>query len=179
MSNSNKSPGRPVGSADRYPRKPTVKFDYRRKRNFLKHLETHGSISAAAAHVKVSRKTVYNYMDRDPKFADQVDMAKERAFGELESYAYKRVLDGETTVVEDGEGNIISKTHKPAAAALVARMLEATDTYAKNKPENHLHLHGDKNDSAIQKLAQALGVNLPEPEKVIEGEVVEDKEEVS
>lgn len=169
-------PGRPHGAIDRYPRKPHAVFDVRKKRAFLKQLEDSGSIASAAAITKTARKTIYNHMDKDPKFKAQVEAAKERAMGNLESYVHKRVLDGETITVKDADGNIVSTTHKPASAALVARLLDSTEAYGKNKTENHLHIHGE-GGGALEKLAQALGVNLPQQEQVVEGEIIDEDEE--
>ena len=169
-----RSPGRRKGARDKLPRKPAVKLDIRKKRKFLKTLKECGSISQACNVSNVSRGTIYSHMRSDPDFKRMVEEAREAAFGLLEEYAYKRVVDGETIVKKDGEGNIIETVHKPASAALVGRLLDATETY-KKEGDKHVHIHQNAGDAAIAKLAQALGVNLDNyrPAEVVDAEFTE------
>jgi hypothetical protein len=173
-----RSAGRPKGRKDLLPRKPRERVDMRKRRAFLRELRKCGSISHAAASVNLSRAAIYSNIAKDPDFARMVDDNKAIAFGALEEYAYKRVIEGEVTTRTDGEGKVIDITHKPSSAALVGRLLDATENYAKNqKEENHLHIHNEGMGGAVSKLIQALGLEVNQEDfdrfKIIEGELVE------
>lgn len=175
---SERSPGRPKGRKDLLPRKPRQKLDVRKRRAFLRELRKHGSISYAAASVNLSRATIYRAMTKSEEFARMVDDNKALAFGALEEYAYKRVMDGEKTIKRDGEGNIIETIEKPASAALVSRLLDATETYSKKQAEEtHLHVHTEGMGGAVSKLIQALGIQVDQSDfekiKDIDGEIIE------
>lgn len=182
-----RSDGRPKGQKDKYPRKPRIRMDIRKRRNFLKSLESHGSISRAAADVNIARGTIYLNMEKDSEFARMVNEAKERAYSVIEEYAFKRLQDGETTTIRDNEGNIVQTIHKPAAVALVNRMLDVTEGFAKKeKNVNHLHVHAAGDVSAVNQLAQTLGITIDQDdydnhrgnnELEVDGEVVDEQDE--
>lgn len=155
---SERSPGRPLGKKDSIPRKALQKLDLRKRREFIRCLKNCGSLSRAADQVNISRTNIYALMRKDKDFARMVQEAREAANGKLEEYAYRRVIDGERIVKRDGEGNIIEVTEKPASAALVARLLDVTDTYRKDN--THIHVHQERDNTAVSKLAQALGISL-------------------
>lgn len=154
-----RSTGRPKGKKDSLPRKPRARLDVKKRRKLINELKNCGSISHASALAGVSRYAVYNHMKNDPEFKRMIEEARDVANGTLEEYAYRRVIDGEKTIKRDGDGNIVETIEKPASAALVARLLDATDTY-KKETNNHVHIHQNTDNSAILKLAQALGVSI-------------------
>lgn len=175
---SERSPGRPLGQKDLYPRKVRAKMTIRKRRDFLKQLELHGSVVKAAQAVNMSRGTVYQHMRKDANFKRMVEEAKDRAMASLEEHVMDRVRDGETTVIKDGDGNIVQTVHKPVAAAIINRLLDSTENFAKKDSNtNHLHLHNN-DQTAITKFAQALGLDINVNDfsgQEIEGEVVEDE----
>jgi hypothetical protein len=68
-------------------------YTLERKRAFIELYREHGSIYHAARLTPVSRKTVYNWMDADPQFAEAVADSKEDSLDDLETSVYKRAFN--------------------------------------------------------------------------------------
>lgn len=171
--------GRPRGSKSILPRKPTVKFHAKRQRDFLKNYLRTGSVDGSAQAVGVSRGTVYFTLKKDANFREAFERVKNELVGKLEETMITRILEGEKTIVKDGEGNVITETIKPANASLA---LKVTSKYSEMyKDDDHTGSITEASN-AINKLATALGLTVDEDaiakkqrelaEKDIEGEVV-------
>jgi hypothetical protein len=69
-----------------------------KKRLFLDTYRTHGTIYHAAQAADVGRRTVYNWREADPEFAQAMDDAHEDATDALEESGYRRAIGGDTTL---------------------------------------------------------------------------------
>lgn len=174
------SPGRPKGTPAISKKAPT-KFTVERKRRFLTKLESCGILSEAAASVGVSRNTIYKVMERDEKFKQRVEIAKERSVAKLEQEMEDRIYNGNEKMEYDGDGNLVRRT-VTKDNNLLGRALEANmpEKYGKKQEGNtQINVVGD---SAISKLADFLKVDLPEKDitpkededDVLEGDWEED-----
>lgn len=171
--------GRPAGVPN-IGRKPHAKFDINRKRRFIKKMEACGIITEAAEYVGISRLTVYKAMEKDPRFKERVEIAKERSNARLEREMQSRIYEGNEKLEYDGEGNLTKKTVTKDNALLV-KALEANmgEKYGKKTENTNINVNVDVGESAIDKLASFLKVDLPEKEvnPAIEGEWQEDDSE--
>src|SRR5690554_312168 len=116
-----KPKGRPKGVPE-LARKPRKKFTTAVKRLFLRELEKHGNLKAAAATAGVSRLTIYSHIKKNEAFADRVEMAKDKALAKMEEEHLKRTLDGMETVTYDSEGNIMTRVVKKDTKAIETRL---------------------------------------------------------
>lgn len=57
---------------------------------------TTGVVTAAAKAAKIDRRTVYNWLDSDPDFAEALEQAKESVIDMLEQEAIKRATTGKS-----------------------------------------------------------------------------------
>ena len=64
------------------------------KETFIKALAEFGSIAAAARACDRATRTVYEWKDRDPEFAEAWDEALQIAVGTLEKEAWRRAVEG-------------------------------------------------------------------------------------
>jgi hypothetical protein len=67
-------------------------YTVERKRAFLESYREEGSIYHAAQITRVSRKTVYNWMEQDAEFAEALTDSKEDTYDKLETSVYKRAF---------------------------------------------------------------------------------------
>src|SRR5690606_8186693 len=67
-----------------------------KKRAFLLAYMQTGVVTAAAKAAKIDRRTVYNWLDSDPDFADAMEQAKEAVVDMLEQEAIKRATTGKS-----------------------------------------------------------------------------------
>ena len=67
-----------------------------RKRTFVEAYREEGSIYHAAIAAKVSRKTIYNWFERDPAFVSAVQDSKEDCSDQVETSVYKKAIAGST-----------------------------------------------------------------------------------
>ena len=180
--------GRPKGVRDmKGTKRKNTRFDVKLKQKFLKHLEKHGNVSKAADYVGVSRPTVYLAARNDERFQERIDMAKDKAVANLEDEMEKRIYQGDETLVynydDQGEEKLVKKTVSKDNNLLM-RALEANDPqkYSKKTHETKDVNVNVSGDSAINKLAEFLSVELPDnsekevSEKEVEGNVVDNEE---
>lgn len=157
------SPGRPKGTPS-LGTKGYNRFDLPRKKRFLKKLEASGSLTEAAAAVGVARNTIYKAMDKDEKFKARVEIARERATANLEVELNDRIYKGNEKLEYDADGKLVRKT-VTKDNNLLSRALEANmpEKYGKKNDTNvQVNVVGD---SAINKLAAFLKVDLPEKDE--------------
>lgn len=79
-----------------------------RKRSFVEAYREHGSIYHAAQASRVSRKTVYNWMEADEQFALAVEESKEDCYDKAETSVYKKALNGDSLLLM-----FYLKAHRP------------------------------------------------------------------
>jgi len=172
--NSKGKPGRPAGGKN-LTTKPYAKFDVNGKIKFLRRLEKTGQVADAASFVGVSRDTVYKAAQKDPRFKEKMDIARERCVAKLEKELDERLYKGNEKVEYDGGGNVLRKT-VTKDNALLTKALEShyPEKYGK-KSEQKSDTTIVIGDSAISKLAAFLKVDLPEKEV---GGVIEDEEAI-
>lgn len=156
--------GRPAGVPE-IGRKERVVFDTKRRRRFIKKLEQCGVLSEAAASVGVSRNNIYKAMERDPAFKERVEIARERSVANLEKEFEDRIYNGNEKMEYDGDGKLMRRT-VTKDNNLLARALEANmpEKYGKKTDSNGGNTIINVGDSAIDKLAAFLKVDLPERE---------------
>ena len=73
---------------------PTI--THPKKRAFLLAYMQTGVVTAAAKAAKIDRRTVYNWLDSDPDFAEAMEQAKEAVVDMLEHEAIKRATTGKS-----------------------------------------------------------------------------------
>ena len=171
------SKGRPPGSKSLYPKTP-VRFTPRLKRKYLQYVAQGFDRTAAAAKCGISRHTVYSHLKSDPKFADALAIATEKANANLEETLYKRITDGTKTVETDGKGNVLKITTKQNDALLL-RALEAKkpSVWGKKSSNTNVNVNVDSTgNSAVSRLAQMLGVEVPDKGEEIDVTDYEEKE---
>ena len=169
-----KPKGRPKGIPE-LARKPRKKFTTEIKRRFLKELEKHGNIKAAAAVVGMSRVTIYAHIQKNEAFADRVEMAKDKALAKMEEEHLARTMGGAETVVYDGEGNIVTRTVKKDTKPIESRLrVLDPERYGKNGGGD-TNININIGQSAKAKLAELLKIDLPQ-EKEVGGEVIDNED---
>jgi transposase-like protein len=89
-------------------KKPCTAFTARARATFLDTFRATCNVSEAARAIGVSRRTVYNWRDRDPTFAAEWDDAEQEAIDALEKIARDRAIDGSDRMME-----ILLKAHRP------------------------------------------------------------------
>lgn len=158
--------GRPAGLPE-VGRKERVTFDTKRKRRFLKKLEQCGVLSEAAASVGVSRNNIYKVMEKDKNFKERVEIAKEKSVAKLEQEFEDRVFNGNEKMEYDGKGNLVRRT-VTKDNNLLTKALEANmpEKYGKKTGDGGNNTIVNIGDSAIDKLAAFLKVDLPEEKEV-------------
>lgn len=140
-------------------------FTATRRNKFLRALEKTGNINSAAAHAGVSRPTVYALMKRNERFAERVQMAKDKACGALEEEAVRRARDGvvkhkyyKGELIRDKDGKPVEE--REYSDTLLAKLLEAAapELYGKKSSVNvKQDITVTTQDSAKDKLAKLLG----------------------
>lgn len=177
--------GRKKGTRDLGPRK-NKSFDIKAKQKFIRHLEKHGNMGAAADHVGVSRTTVYKAMKKDERLRERVEIAKDRAVQNLEDEMEKRIYEGNEKIeygydpdgVEYKKKRTVEKDNN-----LLVRALEANDPakYSKKTQNTNVNVEVDGN-SALNKLAEFLKISLPDTpddpdEKEVQGHVIDNPDQ--
>lgn len=71
-------------------------YTLERKRSVVAAYREHGTIYHAAQVARVSRKTVYNWMEHDTAFAQAMNDSKEDCSDKVESSVYKKAIAGST-----------------------------------------------------------------------------------
>lgn len=178
--------GPKVGSKNLATSKGYGRMDLPTTNKFLKRLEKTGNMVDAASFVGVVRGTIYKKMERDVKFKQCVELARERALAGYERELDNRIYEGNSKEEYDGEGNLTRRTVTKDNTLLV-KALEVSDRDKWGKPEANKGNTTIVNvgDSAVSKLAAFLKVDLPETEKevgkgsedTVEGEWEESGEE--
>lgn len=71
-----------------------------KKKAFLNSLKlANGIISMAADSVGITRKTYYNWLEKDPKFKENVDEVMESVIDKVEGKLLTRINDDDTTAI--------------------------------------------------------------------------------
>ena len=71
-----------------------------KKDTFLKCLqEQHGHITMACESANIPRRTYYNWIEKDPKFKEQVDAVNEGLVDHVEHQLLKKIDMGDTTAI--------------------------------------------------------------------------------
>lgn len=94
-------PGRPP--TRKMERKAHVEFTPERKAQYIRYVEEHGTLYAAAASVSVDFQTVLNHRDSDPVFKAQELQAKEAHTDMLITEATRRAVHGVKRAVIGGK----------------------------------------------------------------------------
>ena len=111
------------------------------KATFLKALAEGGSIAGAARACDRATRTVYEWRDRDPAFAEAWDEALQHAVALLEKEAWRRAMDGvEEPVVSGGK---ILTTVRRYSDSLLKTLLAAhrPEKYAKPSAGIAVQMH--------------------------------------
>jgi len=159
-------PGRPVNSKSVYSKAPTV-FSVSLKKKFISLISKGYSATSAAGACDISRHTYYQALRKDSRFKEAVEVAKTKYLASLEEEFNNRIKNGSSTTTYDGEGNVITKVVKQNDNLLV-KALESEDPekYGKKQTNTSVNVNvGDSGNSAVGKLAAALGVNLDKIEQ--------------
>ncbi len=161
--------GRPKGSKNKKGKTGRyVVFDAAKKRKFLKQLERHGSVRAAAASVGISRFTAYAHISKHEKFAEKVEIAKDKALSNLEDELCDRLYNGNETLEYDADDNLIKRIVKKDNDLLkIALKAQDSERYG-DKAGATVSVNIDAG-SAVDKLAAFLKVELPDNSNDIEG----------
>ena len=157
-----RSKGRPTGVPN-VDTKPYGKMTPQKKRKFLEKLARTGNLHAAAADIGMSRSSMYKLMARDTAFRQRVEMARDKASGNLDEAAYKRGVEGVDKPIYNRNGQIIG-TEKVYSDKLLMKLMEANDPerHGKGKrTENNININISAEDSAKAKLASLLDIKLP------------------
>ena len=71
-----------------------------RQKTFLKHFkEGHGIITYACGNTGISRRTYYNWIEKDPKFKEAVDEVAEEVIDRVESKHLTKINDEDLTAI--------------------------------------------------------------------------------
>ncbi len=101
--------------------KQQVSFDAKRKARYVIAFEKCGEVAAAAAAVNISRRTVYNHMQSDPDFADEVEKADGRLLGRIIGEVEQLALFGVETKHYAPDGKTVThSTRKKSEKLLLA-----------------------------------------------------------
>lgn len=99
------------------------KFTPELKAEFLLKLSQLGDIDPAAAHVGISRNTVYEHRKKDPVFASEMVRAQKHLQGNLLRVLERVAMIGNVERTYDREGNLLKEKHTVSVPALM-RWLE-------------------------------------------------------
>ena len=61
--------------------------------------KTAGNVSQACKAIKINRKTFYDWCKKDKKFKDKIDEINESLIDNVETLAYKKIKEGDTTML--------------------------------------------------------------------------------
>lgn len=156
-----KKPGKPVGQKQRHYRLGG-KFSAAKQRDFLEALAKYGTISSACASVGISRRCIYNHKQKSEGFAEKMDNAVLEYRASLENEVDDRIKKGNVKSKYDGDGNLIEKVITQDNSLLL-RALERHDPSWGKRQQNETNVNVNHNaGDAVNKLAEALGVRLPD-----------------
>lgn len=71
-------------------------YTIERKRALVEAYRSEGTIYHAAKVVRVSRKTVYNWINADPQLAAAIEESKEDCYDQVETSVFKKAVGGST-----------------------------------------------------------------------------------
>lgn len=142
-----------------------------RQRRFLTHLATHGSVSAAARSVGMTRQSAY-WLRRQPHseaFAGAWDAALADRGQWIEDLALDRLLDGEEEVIER-EGVVVAVRRRPADVRLLLFHLKRQERQKqKNEANQRRALPESSQVSKLRAELRALAA-MPAPPEAEDGD---------
>jgi len=161
-----KKPGKPKGTKNIGYRTGGL-FNVERQRKVLKVIEETGNISTAAAQAGVSRRTIYNHIEKNPVFAERVELAQARYVAALEGIVADKIQHGVRTKRYDGEGNLVEEIVKDDTQLLLRALERHSKEWSKGKEVNQGKVEVNINtQGAVEKLADMLNIKR----EAIEGE---------
>lgn len=154
--------------------KPRVsgKLTPEKKAKVVELLSQTGNLSACASAVGLRRETLYHAMHRDPEFAEQITLAREKACLEIESEMRRRGLEGITRDVYYG-GEVVGQQKEYSDKLLLALAKANMPTRYSDKQYQVVDQRVTVEHTAKHKLAHLLGIT---PEGAIEHDQEEEKE---
>jgi len=156
-----KKPGKPKGTKNIGYRTGGM-FNVERQRKVLKVVQETGNISTAAAQSGVSRRTIYNHMERNPAFAERMELAQARYVAALEDIVSDRVQHGTRTKRYDGDGNLVEEIVKDDTQLLLRSLERHSKDWSKESSNSQGNVEVNINtQGAVGKLADMLNVKMP------------------
>jgi len=161
-----KKPGKPKGTKNIGYRTGGL-FNIERQRKVLKVIEETGNISTAAAQAGVSRRTIYNHIEKNPVFAERVELAQARYVAALEGIVADKIQHGVRTKRYDGEGNLVEEIVKDDTQLLLRALERHSKDWSREKESGQSKVEVNINtQGAVEKLADMLNIKR----EAIEGE---------
>lgn len=90
------------------------------RRLFCQAVARHGSFAAGATAIRLPTQTIQMYMQNDPEFARQVEMAKDEHRAKIEQAIYRRAIEGVDEPRFSGTGQVVGTVTKYSDTLLLA-----------------------------------------------------------
>lgn len=106
----------------------------KKKQDFLDNLEIYGNVSLSCKKAKVSRMTIYNWKEQDPKFNNDYEISAKLGVEALEDEARRRAFEGTTKPVYQG-GKKVGSVKEYSDTLLIFLLNGAKPEVYKNRHE--------------------------------------------